>query len=198
MIVGRVYSVQAKRGLLCNYPQNWHGKYRMGSLLQSAFIRGTAVLWGFMLSACSAYEFSVNERVVFTPEPLFSDFVLADDALSACVKEHIQLGGIRSASQLTDLNCSQGGIKNLEGIQVFNSLKGLKLSHNQITQLGPLASLVQLAELYLDHNSIEDTSALHELTELKILNVSGNATLDCAAVPQQLRDTEFDLPKHCR
>ncbi len=170
----------------------------MDSLLQTILLRCGTVVASIMLAACGSYEFSVNERVVFTPEPLFGDFSLPDPALHACVQEHISRSSITSISELTDLNCSQAGIGNLDGLQLFSSLQGLKLSHNNISNVGPLISLQQLAELYLDHNNLIDVSDLATLTDLKILTLAGNSTLLCMAIPNQLRQQKLDLPEHCR
>ena len=43
-----------------------------------------------LLSACADYEFRVNERVVYTPLPLFSDFTVSDAALHNCLVQTIE------------------------------------------------------------------------------------------------------------
>ncbi|MFT5481500.1 MAG: Leucine-rich repeat (LRR) protein [Halieaceae bacterium] len=165
-----------------------------------SFIRATsmAILSCVLLSACNTYRVWVNETVVFSPDPLFTEFQVVDVALQDCITQHIEHANITSAAELTDLNCSQAGISSLRGIQAFHSLRALKLSHNQVRNLAPLAKLSVLAELYIDNNQIRDVSALEKIESLKIINLSMNPDIPCGDIPKRFRLKDSDLPKHCR
>ena len=42
-----------------------------------------------LVAACGSYDFTVNDKVVYTPDPLFSDFDVPDKALRECIREAI-------------------------------------------------------------------------------------------------------------
>jgi hypothetical protein len=48
-------------------------------------------------SGCADYAVTFNEHAVYTPPPLFSDFALEDEALDACVRQHIVDQAVRAA-----------------------------------------------------------------------------------------------------
>ena len=85
-----------------------------------------------LLGACESYDFSVNENVVYSPAPLFSDFEAADNTLQKCLVDAVAGGKITQANQLKTLNCSQAGVTNLAGIETFTGISRLKLSSNSI------------------------------------------------------------------
>ncbi len=153
-----------------------------------------------VLCGCADYQFTVNERVVYTPAPLFADFDIADQALSDCVKVHIQEARVTAAEQLDTLNCSHAGITDLSGLQVFTSLTRLKLSSNAIKEVNALVDMTALLELYLDGNSLKRVSELRDLLELRLLDLAGNPALLCSDL-QSFRSRpalELVAPEHCQ
>jgi Leucine-rich repeat (LRR) protein len=162
-----------------------------------AVFAGTILL---LVVSCADYQFKVNDRVVYTPAPLYAEYKIPDEALRECVKQHVGDGAMTNASQLTELNCSHGGVTSLEGIEVFVGLARLKLSSNAITNVGPLATLSQLTDLYLEGNSIQSLLPLRGLAELVYLNVEGNIQLVCAELPHFEAIAKLTLipPKHCK
>lgn len=150
------------------------------------------------LAACENFDVTFNERVVFTPHELFSDFNLPDEALRNCVTQTIADAGITAVSQLTDLNCSSAGITNLDGLARFSALLNLRLSSNAVRNLVELESLASLQELYLDHNAIVDPVPLYQLPALRFVDLSHNPQLQCPASSGLLRAKTVILPRHCR
>ena len=150
------------------------------------------------LAACGNYDFTVNEKVVYTPRPLFADFEVPDDALRACLEQAITDGRVTAARELSTLNCSHAGIASLEGLGVFTGISRLKLSSNRIRNLGELARLTVLEELFLDDNQVVDPVPLYELPALYRLDLSGNPGLRCPAGGALLRVEQLELPAHCR
>ena len=59
-----------------------------------------------LFAACGSYDFTVNDRVVYTPDPLFTDFDVPDEALRECIREAINDARATSASELASLSCS--------------------------------------------------------------------------------------------
>ena len=150
-----------------------------------------------LLSACNSYDFTVNDRVVFSPKPLFTDYEIADGALSDCVEQAIADAHVTSAAQLAVLNCSHAGVVSLVGLGTFTGLSQLKLSANQIADLSHLQPLSSLEELYLDNNQVVDPSPLFELLSLRVLDLTGNSGLRCPSRNALLRVEETRLPRHC-
>ncbi len=55
----------------------------------------------FLLCACQGYDVKVNDRVVYTPTPLFSDFAAADPGLKSCIERAINDGVVTAPGQLS-------------------------------------------------------------------------------------------------
>lgn len=158
------------------------------------------VLAGLLLSACADYRFTVNDKVLYTPDKLFAAYDVVDPGLRACVKQHVSDGSIIAASQLDELNCSHAGVADLQGIQIFTGLTRLKLSSNAITNLSPLSELQLLSELHLDGNQIASLGPIRLLPELSYINVTGNARLNCTELANLAQSTTLQLvvPEHCQ
>ena len=154
-------------------------------------------LAALLLAACGSYDFTVNDKVVYTPEPLFSDYEIPDAALQDCIKQAIIDENITSAAELQVLNCSHAGIVQLEGLSTFTALQRVKLSANNITNLAPMTSLSTLEILYLDDNTVVDPVPLYQLTNLQQLDLSGNDTLLCPKRSALILLETLTLPKHC-
>ena len=151
----------------------------------------------FFISACSSYDFTVNDKLVYTPKPLFSDFEAPDRALYECLTQAIIDEKVTSANELKSLNCSHAGIENLQGLSTFTGLTQLKLSANKILNLHQITALTVLEELYLDDNLIVDPVPLYQLPALHILDLSGNTPLQCPADSAFSMLESVKLPDHC-
>jgi len=159
------------------------------------FLFGMALL---LLSACENYDFKVNEKVVYRPQPLFTDFEVADPALRTCLEQAISDNVVTAASQLDTLNCSRAGISDLTGLAIFTGLSSVKLSSNNIRNLVELGALTTLQTLYLDNNQVVDPVPLYQLPALGFLDLSGNPGLQCPRNNGLLRVETVILPRHCR
>jgi hypothetical protein len=73
-----------------------------------------------------------------------------------------------------DLDLSDYGISNIEGIEHCVNIASLNLSGNRIFDINPLASLTNLESLFLSENRIRDINSLSALTGLRELDVSFN------------------------
>jgi Leucine-rich repeat (LRR) protein len=158
---------------------------------------GLALSLYCLLSACQQYDVTVNERVVYTPRPLFDDFAAADPALQACLSAAIQAGKVTSASQLRELSCRDAGIADLAGLATFTGIRDLELSDNAIADIAELAGLIALEEVYLADNRIVDPLPLASLQALDTVDLRGNAALSCPDRQTLLRVSRLLLPSHC-
>jgi hypothetical protein len=131
-----------------------------------------------LLAGCADYEFTVNDKLVYTPLPLFNDFALSDPALHTCVSQTIADQKITRAELLESLNCSSAGIRSLEGLAVFEGLQTLVLRDNQL----------------------RDANSLRQLPQLQRVDLAENPDLDCNSLANwpQLPAPELTLPRHCR
>jgi Leucine-rich repeat (LRR) protein len=149
------------------------------------------------LTACESYDFTVNEKRVYTVKPLFSDFQVSDEALHNCLKQNIVDFKITSAGDLNSLNCAHAGISDLQGLATFSGLIQLKLSSNNIRNLSDLSLMSSLEELYIDDNVIIDPVPLYQLSGLKLLDLSDNTQLQCPPKQAFAHLTSLALPLHC-
>ncbi|MBT4522739.1 MAG: hypothetical protein HOC23_22295 [Halieaceae bacterium] len=150
-----------------------------------------------LTSGCESYDFTVNDRIVYTPAPLFSKFETADPALFECLKQSIIENKVTAAEQLTGLICTHGGISDLEGLGIFRGLTRLKLSSNTIGDLTHLEPLTALEALHLDNNNVVDPSPLYHLQGLRLVNLTGNKNLDCPPAKAFPTVEQVMLPEHC-
>ncbi|WP_170287276.1 leucine-rich repeat domain-containing protein [Halioglobus maricola] len=148
-------------------------------------------------AGCGSYDLSVNERVVYTPLPLFSEYTLADEALRNCVSTEIERLKITQASQLRDLDCSDLGVESVAGLGIFTSVARLVLSDNRISDPTELGKLSLLRDLQLANNKIVDPRGLYQLPALQSLDLRGNGSLTCPGNSALLQLDELKLPGHC-
>lgn len=119
-----------------------------------------------LLSGCDRYRVTVNDNEVYTPAPVFADYILEDQALSRCVAQTLEEIKARKAADLTRLNCSSAGVYSLSGLELFSGLTQLNLSDNPIASLSPLAKLPQLQQVVLRNVTslaCEDMDALRAM-----------------------------------
>lgn len=163
------------------------------------FIRAWCVCIA-LLTGCNAlqhYDISLNDRPISGPASLFKAYELEDAALTRCVAQAIQDQNIRTASALTQLNCSDAGIQSLTGLSTFSGLTHLKLSNNEIRNLVELGQLSALQSLWLDHNTVIDPVPLKKLSRLNRLDLTGNPQLQCPKWRQSEGIVEYRWPEHC-
>lgn len=150
-----------------------------------------------LAAGCSDFDFKVNERVVYSPKPLFSEFDISDQALRSCVEQAIADNRVTSAAQLQQLVCTSGGIEKLDGLAIFTGLSRLQLSGNRIRNLGELSALSILQVLELADNDIVDPVPLYDLPALQQLDLAGNPGLQCPSRSAFATVEKLRLPAHC-
>ncbi len=135
------------------------------------------ILTAFMLTGCDGYIFTLNEHPVFDPPVLFTNYNMPDPALKSCIDQAIFDRQVTSADQLTHLNCSNGGIAELTGLEIFTGLTHINLNQNNLIEIKPL--------LFLPHSAV--------------VNLENNDQLFCAdgqLLAKQVSDS-IKLPTHC-
>jgi Leucine-rich repeat (LRR) protein len=152
----------------------------------------------FLLTACQNYDVTLNDRQVYGPTRLFTNFEVSDEALQRCIEQRIADENISALLQLKTLNCSNAGITSLSGLGQFAGLTQLKFSDNRIRNLVELGQLMGIESLWLDNNDIVDPVPLARLSKLSQLDLAGNAKLQCPKAG--LLDTVaiLTVPEHCR
>ena len=153
------------------------------------------------LSACSQYDVTLNNQVLYSPREVFSGVDVADPQLSDCLVQTFQDRKHSSAHELESLICSNAGIADVNGISHFAELKKLKLNANRIVNIEELVSLPKLEILLLADNLIVDPSSLAALPDLLRLDLSKNAAMNCdqLGILSKLRPTLIiDKPSHCK
>ena len=165
------------------------------SILAVIFICG-------LCAGCKNYSVSVNDKTVYTPASLFTNYQITDVKLKDCVEQTIYDLHITKAEDLTRLNCSNAGISSLQGLEKFFALAELNLADNQISNINVLEKLGRLEVLVLNNNAIKHSAPLLKLLHLQMLDVSQNPALACKDLHQladNLKHQKPDLkfPQHC-
>lgn len=163
----------------------------------------TALLFLLLLavSGCQKYAVSLNDRVIYTPPGLFSDYTLEDPKLAQCMLQTIVDLQATAISQVTRLNCSSAGISNLAGLEKFYALTQLNLADNDLQSVPQLAQLARLELLVLNDNPLVDPTPLLSLVNLKQLRLNPAPAIDCASL-RQLQSTlkgqaQVNWPAQC-
>lgn len=155
-----------------------------------------------LTAGCKNYSISVNENVVYTPPSIFKDYQLADTQLRDCVEQTIIDLQITRAEDLTQLNCSNAGIKSLAGLDKFFALKELNLADNQLTDISEIGKLGRLEKVVLTNNKIKNPAPLLHLLHLTQLHLGNNPHMTCKDLQQlqhnlQNQKLYLILPKQC-
>ena len=90
-------------------------------------------------------------------------------------KQEISFGGMTFDSNITDLDLSEMGIRDISALANCQFLTRLNLSGNDISDLSPLMNLQYLTYLDISFNSVADLRPLMGIKSLAFLNASGNA-----------------------
>ncbi|MFV0476457.1 MAG: hypothetical protein ACK5ME_01330 [Parahaliea sp.] len=166
--------------------------------MRKSAIRGLPpIIFCLVLASCKTYDIFVNDTVLYTPRPLFTNYTMVDPALQDCVKSAIDRYKVSEATQLQILSCSDMGINTLTGLAVFTGLRQLNLSDNALSDISELSSLGALSEVDLGNNHIVDALPLAELQALDMVDLTNNQTLRCPKRQALLRVVALHLPSHC-
>lgn len=162
-------------------------------------LRPALSLASVLLAGCAGYSYTLNEREVFSPAPLFTDYAIADAALAGCVQQAIEDQRVTKAEELKDLKCSQAGIASLAGIERFTGLRRLGLDGNGLSSVAALEALKDLSLLQLRDNRLRGFERALCGNPGRELALSGNPDFACADL-ERLRAcgaTLVDTPAHC-
>ena len=155
---------------------------------QSIKIRGLATLSGVVV---------ISLLMVFLSNLRHTEVNFSDPSLEAAVRELINKpsGPIYSQHLLTiiELDLSERGIEQLEGIKVFRNLRILNLENNPLQDISPLSQLEKLQILNLANTSLSDFQALYRLKKLQSLNLSENHISDISPLQSLKQLQHVDL-----
>lgn len=156
-----------------------------------------------LIPACSGYQVSVNDNVLYTPRPLLAVTGVADKNLLGCLKQTIKDEKISEKAQLTRLRCTHAGIDSVAGLEQFYALRELDLSNNAIDDIAAIGRLGKLTTLILTNNRISNTEPLLHLLKLSDLRIEKNKNAQCKDL-HQVADIvknnrgSYLLPHHCQ
>ena len=127
-----------------------------------------------LLCGCDRYQVKLNDRELYSPPVLFTDYKMPDSSLNSCIKQTIIDQKITSAEQLTNIICTYGGINDLSGLVRFTQLNSINLSNNEIIDIKPLMFLGELKQVNLAGNPNIKCKDLEALSKLLLNKVSSN------------------------
>ncbi len=86
--------------------------------------------------------------------------------------QDISFGGVTFKSDITELDMSNMGLREISGIAGFENLTKLDLSGNEISDLSPLMNLPNLKWLDISYTAVSDLRPLMGIDSLTFLNAS--------------------------
>ncbi len=89
-------------------------------------------------------------------------------------QQEISFGGKTFPSDITDLDLSEMGIRDISALANCQLLTRLNLSGNEVSDLSPLMNLQYLQYLDISYNRVSDLRPLMGVDSLSFLNASGN------------------------
>ena len=152
------------------------------------------------IAGCSKYQLTLNEKVMYSPAPLFTQFTTADSNLKVCLDQAIKDIQATHASDVKRLVCTHAGVTDLGGLETFPEITQLHLAHNQLQRIDAIARLAKLEELSLSDNQLKKVPEILLLENLTMLDLSENTELDCSDISQfrQQHSIELHLPTQCQ
>ena len=97
-------------------------------------------------------------------------------------KQDITFGGVTFSSDVSDLDLSDMGIRDISALANCQYLTRLNLSGNSITDLSPLMNLPYLQWLDISYNAVSDLRPLMGISSLSFLNAAGNSISSTSAL----------------
>lgn len=192
-----LFWINAKRFMFCE-KMTVGKEYMQGKLI---FII-CALIASILLLGCKDFAISVNQKEIYAPPAIFTNYKIADTQLDACIEQTISDARVTSPEQLTQLNCSNAGIKSLAGLDTFYALEELNLADNQLVNIDELATLGRLKVLVLSNNQINKATPLLHLLHLEQLRIDNNRELTCGDLLQLASSldhtVDMQLPSQCK
>ncbi len=90
-------------------------------------------------------------------------------------EQDISFGGVTFKSDVTELDLSGMGLRDISAIGNCKELKKLDLSGNEISDLSPLMNLPKLEWIDVSDNELTDLRPLMGIEDLKYIDASGNS-----------------------
>ncbi len=112
------------------------------------------------------------------PDVMITSLTFTDTNLAVCINNIVVL----YVHELTELDCADQDITNLEGIEALTDLQKLYLQKNDIIDISALSEMVELTHLDLYYNEVEDIKPLMKMSKLNTLNLSRTYITDIGAL----------------
>lgn len=124
------------------------------------------------LTSLSIKGIAITESQLSTLSRALPNCAIHSEAAQQEVQD-ISFGGYTFKSDITELDMSNMGLRDISGIAGFEKLKKLNLSGNDISDLSPLMNLPNLQWLDISYTSVSDLRPLMGIDTLTFLNASG-------------------------
>lgn len=124
------------------------------------------------LSSLSIKGISITESQLQALSRSLPNCAIHSDTAQAEVQD-ISFGGVTFKSDITELDLSGMGLRDISGISGCEKLTKLNLSGNEISDLSPLMNLPHLQWLDISHTQVSDLRPLMGIDSLTFLNAAG-------------------------
>lgn len=124
------------------------------------------------LTSLSIKGISITESQLSSLSRALPNCAIHSEAAQQEVQD-ISFGGMTFKSDITELDMSNMGLREISGIAGFENLKKLNLSGNEISDLSPLMNLPNLQWLDISYTHVSDLRPLMGIDTLTFLNAAG-------------------------
>jgi len=124
------------------------------------------------LTSLSIKGIAITESQLSTLSKALPNCAIHSEAAQEEVQD-ISFGGYTFKSDITELDMSNMGLRDISGIAGFEQLRKLNLSGNDISDLSPLMNLPNLQWLDISYTAVSDLRPLMGIDSLSFLNASG-------------------------
>ena len=132
------------------------------------------------LSSLSIKGISLSETQLKALARALPNCAIHSDAAQTEAQD-ISFGGITFKSDITELDLSGMGLRDISAIASCEKLVKLNLSGNEISDLSPLMNLPELQWLDISNTQVSDLRPLMGIDSLTFLNASGCSINNCSA-----------------
>ena len=144
------------------------------------------------LTSLSIKGISITESQLEALSKALPNCAIHSEAAQEEVQD-ISFGGATFKSDVTELDLSGMGLRDISALANCENLISLNLSNNSISDLSPLMNIPTLQWLDVSYNQLSDLRPLMGISSLRFLNASGNSITSTAPLSMMDGLTELYL-----
>lgn len=135
---------------------------------------------------------SVNAQYLQLTDSVFINYLKSINPALVNDGDSLVITNINAVS-LSEVDLSNTGVQDVNGLQYFTNIHTLDLSHNELSTLPSLNSLIQLKTLNLSHNNFTTLTGINTLKNITTLDLSYNQITTFPSLHIDIAVNDFDI-----